>query len=63
MSRCVIVPNDLRDRIYAKLDAEIAKCPEATPDRDVLYCQLLAYFDEHGVIPEFSLKRNANDVD
>lgn len=50
-----IVPNELRDAIYAKLDAEIAKWPDAAKDREALYEQLLAYFNEHGVIPEFSL--------
>ncbi len=51
----VVVPNKLRDKINAKLDAAFAECPEAEFEREGLYSQLLAYFDEHGVVPEFSL--------
>ena len=51
----VIVPNQLRDAIMAKLEAEFAKFPDAEIDRDGLYHQLLAYFDEHGEIPDFRL--------
>lgn len=57
--RVRIIPNDLADAISAKLDAAIAECPDAAGDRDVLYNQLLDYFDEHGVVPDFSLQRNA----
>ena len=53
----VIVPNQLRDAIMGKLDAEFAKFPDAEIDRDVLYQQLLTYYDEHGCIPEFQLVR------
>lgn len=56
--KMVIVPNDLRDRINAKLDAVIKECPDAEKDRDVLYSQLLGYYDEHGVVPDFSLKKS-----
>jgi hypothetical protein len=55
----VIVPNSLRDAINAKLDAAIAQAPDAEKDRDVLYGQLLAYFNEHGVVPDFSLVKNS----
>ncbi len=51
----VIVPNSLSDAINKKLDAAIAKCPDAEKDRDTLYQQLLTYFDEHGVVPDFTL--------
>ena len=54
-----IIPNSLRDAISAKLDAAIAECPAAEEDREVLYEQLLDYFDEHGRIPDFSLALNA----
>lgn len=56
--RLVVVPNSLADAINAKLDLAIAACPEAAKDREVLYGQLLEYFDEHGVIPDFSLQKN-----
>lgn len=52
----VIVPNYIRDAIYAKVDEAIAKCPDAAPDREFFYSRLLGYFDEHGEIPEFDLK-------
>jgi len=56
--RMVIVPNELRDAINAKLDAAITACPDAANDRDALYNQLLAYFDEHGEVPDFDLAKN-----
>lgn len=56
--RMVIVPNELADAIYEKLDAEIAKHPDAAVDRAIFFDQLLAYYDQHGVIPEFSLAKN-----
>jgi hypothetical protein len=54
----VIVPNYLAAELNRLLDAEIEKHPAAEKDREVLYSQLLAYVDEHGVIPDFSLARN-----
>jgi hypothetical protein len=51
----VIVPDSLRHAIDAKLDAAIAACPGAEKDRDALYSQLLAYFNEHGVVPDFTI--------
>ncbi len=60
----VIVPDTLRNAIDAKLDAAIAQCPDAAKDRTHLYNQLLSYFNEHGVLPEFTLsKRDEADVD
>ncbi len=55
--RCVIIPNEVRDAINSALDREIAKCPDAEKDREVLYAQLLNYFDEHGELPEFSIAK------
>lgn len=55
----LIVPNYLADELNEKLDAEIAKHPAAEKDRETLFSQLLAYVNEHGVIPDFSLARNA----
>jgi hypothetical protein len=54
----LIIPNYVADAINAKLDIALAECPEAVGDRDALYHQLLGYFDEHGVIPNFSLQRH-----
>ena len=52
----VIVPNQLRDAIYAEIDAKAPKGIDSM-DRDVLYKQLLIYYDEHGVIPDFTIER------
>jgi hypothetical protein len=59
MTRLVAVPNYLLDEIDAKLDAELEKHPAAAPDRELFRAQLIEYLDEHGVIPDFSLSRNA----
>lgn len=32
--------------------------PDAAKDREELYRQLLEYFNDHGVVPDFSLKKN-----
>ncbi len=53
----VIVPNYVRDAINAKLDAAIAECPGAESERDSLYEQLLGYFNEHGRLPDFTLRK------
>jgi hypothetical protein len=50
-----IVPTYIADAINAKLDAAFAQCPDAAKDREILYGQLLDYFDEHGVVPDFKL--------
>ena len=55
--RIVIVPNDLRDAIYDRVDQAIARSPGAYVDRDTFYQTLLNYYDEHGYIPEFTLER------
>ncbi len=51
----VVVPNYLRDEINRRLDAEIAKEPAAEKDREALYLQLLTYFNEYGMIPDFTI--------
>jgi hypothetical protein len=52
----LIVPTALHDAINSKLDAALAECPGTQlDDREALYAQLLEYFDEHGVVPEFRL--------
>ena len=55
------MPNALRDEIDAQLDAAIAECPEAAIEREALYEQLLAYYDEHGFVPEFSITKKDGD--
>jgi len=53
----LIVPNELRNAINRALDDAMAECPEAECERNVLYKQLLAHFDEHGVIPQFTITK------
>lgn len=54
--RLVVVPNVLGDAINARLDEVLRDAPpEAIAEREHLYQQILEYFDEHGIIPEFSL--------
>lgn len=55
----IIVPDSVDYAINAKLDAALADCPDAEADRDELFRVLLAYFDEHGVLPEFTLQKKA----
>lgn len=47
----VIVPNELRDAINALLDELIEKHSDAERDRESLYGELLAYYNEHGTLP------------
>jgi hypothetical protein len=55
----LLVPNYLADELNKRLDAEIEKHPDAAKDREHLYGQLLAYVNENGVIPDFSLARQS----
>ncbi len=59
--RTVIVPNDLRDAINAKLEVQYALSPNARIDYDIHYAVLLAYFDKHGALPEFELRKAVRD--
>jgi hypothetical protein len=60
----VVVPDSLHDVLNAKLDAAFADAPaDAVADRAALYEQLLAYFDEFGFIPDFTIVlREKNSV-
>ena len=51
----LIVPDSLREAIDAKLDAALALVPDAAMDREHLYHELLAFFDEHGYLPDFTI--------
>lgn len=55
-SALVVVPAALDAAIKAKLDAEIAKWPDAEKDRDILRSQLIAFFSAHGYLPDFTLE-------
>lgn len=52
----MIVPNYLSEEIYKKVDAQLEICPNLKPHREDIYNKILRYFDEHGVIPDFSLE-------
>lgn len=56
-----VIPNYISDEIDRKLEAVIVKHPGAEKDRAELRSQLVAYFDEHGVVPEFDLCKSAHD--
>jgi hypothetical protein len=52
----VIVPNSLRDAINAKLDAAFKDLPKAAnADREIMYSQLVGYFNDYGHIPDFTI--------
>ena len=56
MSRMVIVPDSLREAIDTAIDKALINAPaEAAVDREHYFNQLLAYFDENGVLPDFSI--------
>jgi len=57
----VIVPDSLHNAINKKLDAAIRACPDAEKDRDALYSQVLSYFNEYGIIPEFTLAKRSGE--
>ena len=60
MSRFVIVPNSLRDAINGAIDKALVDAPpDAAKDRESFYAALLAYFDEHGTIPSFTIVHTA----
>ena len=56
----VIVPNSLQDEINKKLDIafESIEVPaeDIEHDREFMYHQLLSYYDEHGFVPDFTLR-------
>ena len=60
MSRYVIVHNELRNAINKAIKEAWSRAPD-TPDeipeeeRGALFSQILTYYDEHGVIPDFSI--------
>jgi hypothetical protein len=51
----VIVPDSLTDEINAAIDRELAGRPCDPETRQYVFNRLLAHFDEHGCLPDFSL--------
>jgi hypothetical protein len=56
MSTLLIVPNVLSAAIHEAIIKALHGRPCSDEDRDHLYHQLLAHYDEHGTIPVFSLE-------
>ena len=56
----VIVPNELRDFIFRKIDLELENSPSLKPHRDKIYLDILSYYNEHGVIPGFKISTRDN---
>ena len=52
-----ILRDYVRDTINAKLDQCYRDFPDAAIDREIHFNQLLRYVDEHGTLPEFTMKR------
>lgn len=52
----VIVPDSLSEAIYKKIDEQLEKVPEARSIRKEIFQNLLNYYNEHGVIPDFTLE-------
>lgn len=55
----IIVPNTLSEEIYRRIDSELRAKPEAAPDRELFYAQLLDYYAEHGALPEFTIEKRS----
>lgn len=51
----VIVRNYVADAINAVIDQKLNGRPCDADSREIIFGQVLAYFDEHGHIPEFDL--------
>jgi hypothetical protein len=52
---CVIVPNSLRDEINERIVIALGGRPIDDAEREHVFSVLLAYFNEHGVLPDFNL--------
>ncbi|MBT9170263.1 MAG: hypothetical protein DDT18_00602 [Actinobacteria bacterium] len=57
MEYIVIVQNALRDVINTKLNDAFTKVPEAEKYRKVFFQELLEYYDDYGVIPDFEIQK------
>ena len=57
--RCVVVYDELREVLYRRVDDEIKRSGAPVGERDQHYMTLLRYYDEHGVIPDFTLQKQA----
>ena len=53
--RIQIIPYDVHETINRELDQALEEWPEAIPDRELFYQQLVDYYDEYGDIPRFHI--------
>lgn len=58
----VIVPNDLSEAIHAKLQKAAEGLIITSDEYEQHYKTLLRYFDEHGHLPDFTLKQDAKET-
>ena len=52
-----IIPDYVSDEIDRRLEAALAETPAAEKDRQQLRAQLVSYFVDHGMVPDFSLEK------
>ena len=52
----VILPIELRERMHKAIDEALQGRPCDEHTREYLFNWLLCYWDEHGIIPVFTLK-------
>ena len=63
-TKIVIVYQQLIDQLNTALDTAYADAPEAAKgERDIHYNQLLAFVDQYGYVPEFSINKAAMGED
>lgn len=51
----VIVPNEVRDAIYQKVDKALEPVPQLKEKREEIYAHLLDHYDKTGVIADFKI--------
>lgn len=53
----VVVPNELSDAIDKKITLALSGRSCSEKDREIIRNQLIGYYNEHGIIPDFDLSR------
>ena len=59
----LIVPNSLHDAIHESITKVLGGRPCDDESREILYQQILKYYDDHGNIPNFTLTEKASGSD
>lgn len=60
LSRLLIIPNVLHDAINQAINKALAGRPCDEHSREQVYQSVLAYYDDHGTIPDFELKEKTD---